>query len=242
MTIPEYINLIFDDFIELKGDRKSGEDKMVLGGLARLNGQKLVVISYRGDTSEGSIKTPASDGYRKSIRLMNLAESFGKPVVVLIDIPEIQSLSFYQQRDEYFVQALESMINLKVPVVSAIIGTYNSYLTFDLCASDRVLMTEKAICVFSFSCDVTDNDPVDVLRLDIQDLLKLNLVDRMVECSLDSDNKSVGNAWKKALLDEISQLSQIDSEVRIGQRFIKLQTRFSNIKSMKSGILVSNNL
>ena len=165
---------------------------MVLGGLAHLNGQKVIVIGYWGDISEGSTKTPASDGYRKSIRLMNLAETFGKPVVVLIDIPEIQPLSFYQQRDEYFVQALESMINLKVPVVSAITGTYNSYLTFDMCASDRILMPEQAICVISFSGDVTDNAPVGVLRLDIQDLLKLNLVDRMLEYSSDSDNKSVG--------------------------------------------------
>jgi acetyl-CoA carboxylase alpha subunit len=151
-------------------------------------------------------------------------------------------LAFYQQRDEYFVQALESMVNLKVLVVSAIIGTYNSYLTFDMCASDSVLMTEQAICTIPFSSAVTDNDPAHVLHLDIQDLLKLNLVDRIVEYSSDSDNKSVGNAWKKALLDEISQLSQSDSETRIEQRLIKLQTRFSNIKSMKSGILVSNNL
>jgi acetyl-CoA carboxylase alpha subunit len=198
---------------------------MVLGGLARLNGQKVVVIGYWGDMSEGSTKTPASDGYRKSIRLMNLAETFGKPVIVLIDIPEIQPLAFYQQRDEYFVQALESMVNLKVLVVSAIIGTYNSYLTFDMCASDSVLMTEQAICTIPFSSAVTDNDPAHVLHLDIQDLLKLNLVDRIVEYPSDSDNKSVGNA-----------------ETRIEQRLIKLQTRFSNIKSMKSGILVSNNL
>ena len=59
---------------------------MVLGGLARLNGQKVVVIGYWEDISVGSIKTPASEGYRKSIRLMNLAETFGKPVVLFIDI------------------------------------------------------------------------------------------------------------------------------------------------------------
>jgi acetyl-CoA carboxylase carboxyl transferase subunit alpha len=242
LTISEHISLIFDDFIELKGDRKSGDDKMVLGGLARLNGQKLVVIGYSGDTFAGSIKIPASDGYRKSIRLMNLAESFEKPVVVLIDIPEVQSLSFCQEKDEYLVQALESMINLKVPVVSAIMGTYNSYLTFDLCASDRILMAEQAICVIPILDDVTNDSPVDVLSFSSQDLLKLNLVDGMVEYSSDSDNRSVGNVWKKALYEEISQLSQIDPEVRIEQRFIKLQTRFTNIKSMKSDILANNNL
>jgi len=208
---------------------------MVLGGLARLNGQKVVVIGYWGDISEGSIKTPKSEGYRKSIRLMNLAEDFGKPVVVFIDIPEIQSAPLSQQQDEYLVHALESMINLKVPVISAVTGIYNSSLIFDMCASDRVLMLEQAICIIPFPCVVSDNDPVDVLSLDIHDLHKLNLVDGVVECSSDSDSKSLGNAWRKALLNDTSTLSQISSETRIEQRFNKVQTRLSIIKSMKLG-------
>jgi acetyl-CoA carboxylase alpha subunit len=167
---------------------------------------------------------------------MNLAETFGKPVVLFIDIPEIHHLPLPQQRDEYFVQSLENMINLNVPVVSAITGMFNSSMIFDLCASDRVLMLEQAICVIPLSNGVSDNATSGLLHLDAHEMLRLNLVDRTVECSSECDIKSVSNEWKKAILDEIQQLLQINAETRIEQRFIKLQTRFSSIKSIKSGI------
>jgi acetyl-CoA carboxylase carboxyl transferase subunit alpha len=207
---------------------------MVLGGLARLSGQKVIIIGYQEDTLLESVKFPGSDGYRKSIRLMNLAETFKKPVVVFIDIPKIKHLPSQQKADEYLVQALESMLNLSVPVVSAIIGTYNDSLVFDLCASDRVLMLEQATCEIPLPKKTSDTEPAGILHLKAQDLLGLHIVDRTIKCSSNRNPKSLGNAWKKAILDEIHQLSQISSETLAEQRLNSLQTRLSNFKSVKN--------
>jgi len=208
---------------------------MVLGGLARLSGQKVIIIGYQEDTLAESVKFPGSDGYRKSIRLMNLAETFKKPVVVFIDIPKIKHLPSQQKTDEYLVQALESMLNLSVPIVSAIIGTYNDSLVFDLCASDRVLMLEQATCEIPLPEKTSDTKSAGTLHLKAQDLLGLHIVDRTIKCSSNRNPKSLGNAWKKAILDEIHQLSQNSTEVLIEQRLNSLQRRFSGLKSMKSG-------
>jgi acetyl-CoA carboxylase carboxyl transferase subunit alpha len=234
LTIHEHINLIFDTFFELKGDRKSGDDSMVTGGLARLKGQKVIIIGYQEDTLLESAKFPGSDGYRKSIRLMNLAETFKKPVVVFIDIPKIKHLPSQQKADEYMVQALESMLNLSVPVVSAIIGTYNDSLVFDLCASDRVLMLEQATCEILLPEKTCDIESTGILHLKAQDLLELHIVDRTIKCSLNLNPKPLGNAWKKAILDEIHQLSQISLETLIEQRLNSLQTRLFGLKSLKN--------
>ncbi len=85
--IADYIDLIFDTFLELHGDRKSGDDKAVIGGLARLGEYGVVVVGYQKDRTVEAPKAPDAKGYRKCSRLMRLAEAFSKPVILLTDVP-----------------------------------------------------------------------------------------------------------------------------------------------------------
>ena len=86
LQVADYIDLVFDTFLELHGDRKSGDDSAVIGGLARLDGDKVVVVGYQRIRSVEMPKAPGPEGYRKCSRLIRLAEAFSKPVIIFIDI------------------------------------------------------------------------------------------------------------------------------------------------------------
>jgi len=87
--IIDYINLIFDTFMELHGDRRSGDDRAVIGGLARVDGYEVAVIGYQMDESSEPFRVPGPAGYRKCLRLMKLVEIFSKPVILFLSLIHI---------------------------------------------------------------------------------------------------------------------------------------------------------
>lgn len=236
--INDYFEHIFDSFLEIKGDRKSGEDKSVPGGLAYINDRKVAIIGYQQVISNDEIKYPEPEGYRKSIRLMALAETFNKPIIAFIDIPDADNLisAEHQKMLESTTQALECMLNLKVPVISVIMGIKNSSLTLDLCASDRAIMLDKASCIlYTIECNSSnDKETTHRFCLNSDELIKMNIVDRIVKCSPDDDLKSMGRIWRDAILDELNNLAEIKPEALTEQRINKLQTKFLNLKNINS--------
>ncbi|MEK7398288.1 MAG: hypothetical protein AAB116_15260 [Candidatus Poribacteria bacterium] len=236
--INDYIEYIFDSFLEIKGDRKSGEDKSVPGGLAYIKDKKVVIIGYQQAISSDDIKYPEPEGYRKSIRLMALAETFNKPVITFIDILETDNLisAGHQKMLESTTQALECMLNLKVPVISVIMGKKNSELTLDLCASDRTIMLDGASCtLYTTECEPSkDKDTTYKLCLNSDELIKMNIVDRVVKYSPDDGPKSIGKIWRDAILDELKSLAEIKPETLIEQRFNRLQAEFLSLKNISS--------
>ena len=223
-----YIDLVFDTFTELHGDRKSGDDQLVIGGLARLGKYKVVVISYQDDRSA---QIPSPSGYRKSSRLIRLAETFHKPVIVFINIPVAPLLPVREQQqiDEAIARSLEEMSCLMTPVIGLVIGESSASMAIDMCAVDRVLMLEGAGCSVSlFDESIINNTDNTPLCLKAQDLLDLRVIHRTVKGSLEEDPESAVNALKEAMLKELQKLSKVQPETLVQQRLDRLQRQFVN--------------
>jgi len=227
----KYIDLIFDTFMELRGDRKSGDDRTVLGGLARLCEYKVVVVGYQGSMSEEKSKLPSPEGYRKSLRLMHLAETFKKPVIVIIDIPEVDPLTRDQHQcsNEAIARSLEKMSHLATPIIAVIAGKSNSMLAIDMCAVDSVLMLKDATCSFSSG----GANLAGSLCLKAQDLLDLGIVQKIVECPPEDDLESTAVTLREAILEELHQLVKRCPETLGQQRSHKLQFQFLNFKPLE---------
>lgn len=223
--------MVFDDFLELKGDRKSGDDNMVLAGLARIGDQKLITIGYQGEKDSGEIRLPSPEGYYKSMRLISLAEAFKKPLVVIIDIPEFHATfaPIQQKIDESLAKVQELMLNLNIPIIAIILGTDNSAFSFDFCSADRILIPDWS--TFTIQSKLSESQ-----NLKSQELLKLNLIDRIVEYKSDDNLASVKGIWQAIIKDEFQNLSHINSEALLDQRFNKLQERFFSLKSVMSKV------
>jgi acetyl-CoA carboxylase carboxyl transferase subunit alpha len=148
----DYIRLMLTDFIELHGDRTYGDDKAIVGGLARLDGMPLVVIGHQKgrDTKEKLARNFAManpEGYRKALRLMQMAEKFQKPVLTLVDTPGAYPGIGAEERGqaEAIARNLREMAQLQVPIVVAITGEGGSGGALGIAVGDRVLMLEYAI-------------------------------------------------------------------------------------------------
>jgi len=226
-----YIDLIFDGFTELRGDRKSGDGSLIVGGLARLLGQKIVVIVYGSIKSAEGLEISSPAGYRKASRLMHLAESFGKPVVIFIDIPNTPSLSETerQQMNEALARNLEEASRLPIPVIAVIIGEAD-IAAVGMSAADRAIMLEKAI----FPVPSIDKGSVDDTKTSAfyaRDLLDLGVIHRIVPMATDGDAGSVVGKLREVMLEEIRKLEDMNPDVRLQQRLDRLQYLFLNFGS-----------
>jgi len=148
----DYIRLVLTDFLELHGDRGFADDRAIVGGLARLEGMPLVVIGHQKgrDTKEKLARNFAManpEGYRKALRLMKLAEKFGRPVLTLVDTPGAYPGIGAEERGqaEAIARNLREMSELKVPIVVAITGEGGSGGALGIAVGDTVLMLEYAI-------------------------------------------------------------------------------------------------
>lgn len=247
LQMADYIELIFDTFMELRGDRKSGDDRTVIGGLARLDGYKTIVIGYQSDKSAKIPKAPGPDGYRKCMRLIRLAEAFNKPVIIFIDIPAASSppTSERQQADEALARNLEEMSCLMTPIIGVLIGESSAITAIDMCAADCVLILEGT----SFPVSLLDEtsasgaegktgEPesrkvreVDIVSLHLkgQDLLNLGAAHRVVKEPPSGDPGSAANALREVLSEEICRLTEVNREVLVRQRLCRLRHQSLNL-------------
>src|SRR3989304_2906801 len=147
----DYIENVFEDFVELHGDRCFKDDFAIVGGLARFNGAPVVVIGHQKgrNLKERNLRNfgmPNPEGYRKALRLMELAERFGKPVFTFIDTPGAYPGIGAEERgqSEAIATNLMRMSTLKVPIISTVIGEGGSGGALPIGGADRVLMLEFA--------------------------------------------------------------------------------------------------
>ncbi|BAK84968.1 acetyl-CoA carboxylase carboxyltransferase subunit alpha [Komagataeibacter medellinensis] len=192
----DYIGALITEFSPLAGDRLFGEDKAIIGGVGRFNGQPVVVIgTERGAEIETRLKhnfgMARPEGYRKAQRLMKLAGRFGLPVLTFIDTsgawPGIDAEARGQA--EAIARSIETCLNVPVPVIATVIGEGGSGGAVALGAGDRVMMLEHAIysVISPEACSsILWRDPklastaADALKLTAQDLLQLRLIDRII--------------------------------------------------------------
>ena len=151
-NITDYIQALFTDFFEQKGDRLCGEDAAILGGVALYHGRPVTVIGTRkGKTLEENLKCnfgmPNPEGYRKALRLMRQAEKFGRPIITFVDTPGAYPGLEAEERGqgEAIASSLALMSSLTVPVVTVVIGEGGSGGALALGVGNRVLMLENAV-------------------------------------------------------------------------------------------------
>ena len=192
-----FIDNLFDDFIPLSGDRYYGEDKSVLTGFAKFNGQSVLVIGQeKGEDLDSRIERNFGmmrpEGYRKTNRLMNLANKFNIPIISFIDTPGAYPGVGAEERGqaEAIAKSIECCMELKVPTISIIIGEGGSGGAIALASSNKVIMLENAIysVISPEGCaTILWRDPKKMLdaakamKLSAKDLLKLKVIDEIVD-------------------------------------------------------------
>jgi acetyl-CoA carboxylase carboxyl transferase subunit alpha len=225
-----YVSGIFDEFIPLAGDRAFGDDQAILGGFARLGKRRVMVIGHeKGDDTASRLKhnfgMGKPEGYRKAIRLMQLADRFGLPVVTLVDtsgaFPGVQAEERGQA--EAIARSTEQCLALGVPMVAAIVGEGGSGGAVALAAANRVLMFEHAVySVISpegcasilWRTAEKASDAAAAMQVTAADLLRLGVIDRIVEEPMGGAHRDPGSAIKalgRVIGEELDQLSRMDS-------------------------------
>ena len=192
-----FIDNLFDDFVSLSGDRFYGEDKSVISGFAKFEGKSVLVIGQeKGEDLETRIDRNFGmmrpEGYRKTIRLMNLANKFRIPIVVFIDTPGAYPGVGAEERGqaEAIARSIECSMDLNVPTVSIIIGEGGSGGAIALASSNKVLMLENAIysVISPEGCaTILWRDPKktleasEAMKMSAKDLLKLEVIDEIIQ-------------------------------------------------------------
>ena len=192
-----FIDNLFDEFISLSGDRYYGEDKSVIAGFARFKNQSILVIGQeKGDDLDSRIERNFGmmrpEGYRKTIRLMELADRFKIPIVLFVDTPGAYPGVGAEERGqaEAIAKSIECCMNLKVPTIAIIIGEGGSGGAIALASSNKVLMLENAIysVISPEGCaTILWRDPKKMLdaakamKLSAKDLLELNVIDEIIK-------------------------------------------------------------
>ena len=192
----DYVAALLDDYTPLAGDRTFGDDRAIQGGLARFRGHSVMVIGHeKGTDTEGRVRhnfgMANPEGYRKAVRLMQMAERFGLPVVTLVDTPGAYPGLGAEERGqaEAIARTIEACLQLAVPLVGVIIGEGGSGGAVALAVADRVLMLEHAVysVISPEGCAAIlwrsgEQAPAaaDALRLTAQDLRQLGVVDEII--------------------------------------------------------------
>ena len=244
----DYVALGFDHFMPLGGDRLYGDDLAIMGGLATLKGRKLVLIGHeKGHDTETRIKhnfgMGKPEGYRKAIRLMELADRFGLPVVTLVDtsgaFPGIEAEERGQA--EAIARSTEACLALGVPMVAAIVGEGGSGGAVALASAERVLMFEHAVysvispegCA-SILWRTGEKAPLaaEAMKLTAQDLLELKVIDRIVAEPMGGAHRDHGAAvgnLAQAIDEELTALGALDADQLRRQRedrFLAIGSQF----------------
>lgn len=235
-----FVASMFDDFMPLAGDRAFGDDQAILGGLARLDGRRIMLIGHeKGDDTQSRLHhnfgMGKPEGYRKAIRLMELADRFGIPVVSLVDtsgaFPGIQAEERGQA--EAIARSTEKCLQLGVPMIACIVGEGGSGGAVALAAADRVLMFEYAVysvispegCA-SILWRTGDKaaDAAQAMKMTADDLKSLNVIDRIVKEPMGGahrDHELATASLAKAIGEELDALSVFSAKELLQQRRTK---------------------
>jgi len=193
----DYVQRLFTDFIELHGDRSFGDDQALIGGLARFDGEAVMVLGQQKgrSTKENILRSfgmPRPEGYRKALRLMKLAERFGRPVIAFIDTPGAYPGIDAEERGqaEAIAVCLEEMAALQVPVVSVVIGEGGSGGALAIGVCNRLLMLQyswysvispESCAAILYRDSSKGEKAAEALKLTARDAFELGIVDELVE-------------------------------------------------------------
>ncbi len=238
----DYIDEIFDDFVELHGDRAFKDDPAIVGGLATLNGKSVMVIGQqKGRNTKEKIyrnfSMPHPEGYRKALRLMEMAEQFSKPVITFIDTPGAYPGLGAEERgqSEAIAKNLLVMSTLKVPLISIIIGEGGSGGALALGVTDRILMMQystysvispEGCAAILWKDGAKAEIAAKALKIDTASLKELGIIDSIVEEPPGGAHRSLHQSainLKEILLESLGELTSLDEATLLDQRYNKFR-------------------
>lgn len=250
--ITDYIDGLFEDFIELKGDRVSGEDSSILGGVAMFHGIPVTVMGHRkGRTTEECIKynfgMTSPEGYRKAIRLMKQAEKFKRPVITFIDTPGaypgIEAESHGQSTA--IAESIATMSRLNVPTIAVITGEGSSGGALAIGAADSVWMLENAVysilspegfAAILWKDAKRADEACGIMKITAEELLDLGLIDGIIP-----EGKKCFSAINKILMSEIDRLKKYGDTTLVSNRYKKYRNidgKYRPVKRAQDGIRI----
>jgi len=242
-TTLDVLEKAFQDFIELHGDRAFADDPAIVGGLAYLEGEKVVVVGHQKgrDTKENlqrNFGMPHPEGYRKAMRLMDLADRFGYPFLTFVDTPGAYPGVSAEERGQAWViaQSIQRMSRLRVPAVTVILGEGGSGGALAIAVANRVLILENAwysvispeSCAAILWRDANEAPKAaEALKLTAKDLLQLKVVDAIVpepEGGAHKDPDRAIRNIKEALLKALEELKGLSPEALYEDRYRRFRS------------------
>jgi len=239
----DYISMIMSDFVELHGDRGFADDKALVGGFAKLNGQKIMVMGHqKGRDTKESLKRNFGcahpEGYRKALRLMQLAEKFSLPVVIFIDTPGAYPGIGAEERGQAQAIAynLREMVNIAVPIISMIIGEGGSGGALGVGIADKVgvlansyysVISPEGCAAILWKEGSKAPDAAEVLKLTAQDLLKMGIIDEIIPEPLGGahrDQQNMALILKEAINKDLKELKALSKQELLEKRYKKFRS------------------
>lgn len=239
----DYIEHAFTDFVELHGDRTFRDDEAIVGGWARLDGETVMVVGHqKGRDMKQNLRRnfgmPHPEGYRKAMRLMQLAGKFGRPVITLIDTPGAYPGIGAEERGqaEAIAHNLREMARLRVPIIAAVIGEGGSGGALALGIADRVLMFENSIysvispegcAAILWKSTSAKDKAADALKLTADDLDALAVIDELIPepgGGAQEDPGGAADALHEALLRHVHALQPLAADTLVRLRWKKYES------------------
>jgi acetyl-CoA carboxylase carboxyl transferase subunit alpha len=237
----DYISRIFTDFDELHGDRLYADDKAIVAGIAKLNGETVMVIGQQKgrDTKEKIARNfgmPHPEGYRKALRLMQLAERFEIPIITFIDTPGAYPGIGAEARgqSEAIARNLKAISQLRVPIICVVIGEGCSGGALGIGVGDKVFMLQ-----YSYYATISPEgcaailwkgaeqaaEAAEIMNITADKLLKLKLIDEIIPEPLGGahrDHDKMAKELKVALLNALTQLTEVPRDQLVNRRYKRL--------------------
>lgn len=234
LTALDFAQGIFDDFIELHGDRNFRDDGAIIGGIGRLNGQAVTVVGIQKgrnlqDNLNRNFGQPHPEGYRKALRLMKQAEKFGRPVVTFINTAGAYPGVGAEERGqgEAIARNLMEMSDLKVPIIAIIIGEGGSGGALALAVADKVWMLENTIysilspegfATILWKDGSRSEEAAELMKITSGELLNMGIVDKVIP-ERGYFTSEIIEAIKPEIVDELAELSQLSTEDLLEARY-----------------------
>ncbi|MCM1271546.1 MAG: acetyl-CoA carboxylase carboxyltransferase subunit alpha [Ruminococcus flavefaciens] len=241
-TVRDYIPLIFTDFYEMHGDRLYGDDKAIMGGIARLDGRPVTIIAQvKGrDLNENkacNFAMPHPEGYRKALRLARQAEKFHRPVICFIDTPGAFCGIAAEERGmgEAIAKNIAEFMTLRTPVVSIILGEAGSGGALALGVCDELAMLENAqysilsprgFASILWKDASREKEASEIMRITAEDMVRLGVAEAVIEEPLGgahNDLDKISENIKEYLSQKIPEKCQKDIDVLLKERYTKFR-------------------
>ena len=238
----DYIKALFDEFIELHGDRNFGDDKSIIGGIASLEGMPVTVIGEQKgknvkENMERNFGMPEPEGYRKALRLMKQAEKFKRPIITFIDTPGAYPGMGAEERGqgEAIARSIMEMSRLKVPIICIVIGEGSSGGALAIGVGNKIVMLENAVySVLSpegfasilYKDSTKAKEAAENMKMTANDLKKLGIIDKIIkepENGAQNDFERIVEDIKKYLTKNIKELEKISEEGLLEQGYQKFR-------------------